>query len=57
MVEGGLVPDCRGAVMSEQIFQSVRAERAQRHGEKSRRRRAARGHPADKKVILFVHAG
>src|SRR5674476_187311 len=43
MVENRLVPDCRRAVVSEQILQRVRTERAQRHGEKSRRRRDARG--------------
>src|ERR1035437_1003852 len=39
MVENRLVPDYRRAVVSEQILQRVRTECAQRHGEKSRRRR------------------
>src|ERR1035437_3311039 len=43
MVENRLVPDYRRAVVSEQILQRVRPERAQHHGEKSRRRRDARG--------------
>src|SRR5580704_910161 len=42
MIKHGLLPNVRGAVSPDQIFQPVRAKRTEHHGQQSRRRRDAR---------------